>query len=75
MLSSRHRARGVSLTIAATLAAGALAGPAMAAATPGDGGGDQPQSITVRKAGAVPEYLTMRKSGGEPVDSSIIGVL
>ena len=75
MLSSRHRARGVSLAIAATLAAGALAGPAMAAEAPGDGGGDQPQSITLRKAGGVQaDYLTMRKSGGDGPVASIIAI-
>ena len=75
MLSSRHRARGVSLAIAATLAAGALAGPAMAAEAPGDGGSDQPQSITVRKAGGAQEpYFTMRKAGGDGPVASIIAI-
>jgi len=62
MISTRHRVRGVSLAIAATLATGALAGPAMAADVPG---GDQSDIIVVcRKAGKdVPQYLTMRKAG------------
>jgi hypothetical protein len=65
MISTRHRVRGVSLAIAATLATGALAGPAMAAEAPGDGGGDPSDIIVVcRKAGKdVPQYLTMRKAG------------
>ena len=50
--------RGLGVAIAAALAAGALAGPAMAA---GDGGSPDPQC---RKAGEKPvEYLVLRKSG------------
>jgi len=73
MLKSRYRASGISLAIAAALATGALAGPAMAADTPGDGGGDQSASLQVRKSGGdQQEYLTMRKAGGDP--KSIIAI-
>jgi hypothetical protein len=67
MVSTRHRVRGVSLAIAATLATGALAGPAMAAEAPS--GGDQSDIIVVcRKAGKdVAQYFTMRKAGGQSV--------
>jgi hypothetical protein len=55
--------RGLGVAIAAALAAGALAGPAMAA---GDGGSADPQC---RKAGEKPlEYLVLRKAGRDAPD-------
>jgi len=56
--------------LAATFAAGAFAGPALADQSPAvrKAGGEQPQYLTVRKAGGEPQgYLTMRKAGGEPL--------
>ena len=67
--------RALATAIAGALAAGALAGPAMAAT--GDGSSD----ITCRKAGDKPtESITVRTAGGGSADTgqpdgSIIGVL
>jgi hypothetical protein len=60
--------RALVCAIAGALAAGALAGPAMAAS---DAAPDAPEG---RKAGADQhEYLTVRKSGSDPI-GYIIGV-
>ena len=67
--------RALVTAIAGALAAGALAGPAMAST--GDGSSD----ITCRKAGDKPsESITVRKAGGGSADAGqpdgyIIGVL
>jgi hypothetical protein len=57
-------------TIGGMLAAGALAGPALAASDGADG-----SALTVRKAGGEQQELTVRKAGGEQPDGYIIGVL
>jgi hypothetical protein len=82
MSTHPRRRLAVALTIAGTLAGGALAGPAMAAAgDPGPGGGrqddltvrqagggDQQENLTVRKAGGRdPEFVTLRQAGGDPI--------
>ena len=69
-MSTHPRRRiALALTIAGTLAGGALAGPAMAASD-----ADSP-GLTMRKAGGEPpEFVTLRKAGGEPV-GYIIAIL
>ena len=70
MSTHPRRRLALALAVAATLAGGALAGPAMAA---GDDA-DSPSVGSPRKAGADQhEYLTMRKAGGDP--ESIIAIL
>jgi hypothetical protein len=77
-MSSHPRRRPARLAlagaIAGTLAAGALAGPAMAASDDGSAspncrkaGGQQENLLHVRKAGGVPDFVTARKAGGEGI--------
>jgi hypothetical protein len=82
MSTHPRRSLALSLTVAATLAGGALAGPAMAAsdaespaASARKAGGDQHEYLTMRKAGGgQPEFVTLRKAGGDPI-GYIIAVL
>ena len=74
-MSTHPRRRiALALTIAGTLAGGALAGPAMAASDTDSPGltmrksGGEHEYITVRKAGgAMPDFVTLGKPGGEPL--------
>jgi hypothetical protein len=83
MSTHPRRRLALALTLAGTLACGALAGPAMAAdgaespgLTPRKAGGDQHELLTMRKAGGDPhELLTMRKAGGDPGTSHTIAAL
>ena len=69
MSTHPRRRLALALAVAATLAGGALAGPAMAA-----GDDSESSSLTPRKAGgSQQELLTMRKAGGDP--GYIIAVL
>jgi hypothetical protein len=77
-MSNRFRRVALSGVLAVAVAAGAMAGPALAAdsLTCRKAGGTPPQDLTVRKAGGgQQEYaLHVRKAGGVP-DGYIIGVL
>ena len=68
MSTHPRRRLALALAVAATLAGGALAGPAMAAGDDADS-----SSLTPRKAGGSQQELTMRKTGGDP--ESIIAIL